>query len=333
MLTAAPNPLPDPRTMDSEALTTAMEAWIAYTAQLYPAITQKIAEFLALTEVTVYNASTTYNEGDTVYGVDQMTYRCTADGTVGISPGITSGWTSNWVGLTMKRLWPLYPATHSITQIFGGNYSRYASSTDTIYIDFLSCWDDTNQYPIYCNDQVVTLDTGGSRVNNLFACADGVVRVDESNWGANLDAAHPIKAWVGWAPTNVAGELKAFIQHGPVMIFSNTDDWVLGSGGVTTTPAVVGHSSYNTFPDGRIQDVLYGVNGATGNWIKAVDSDGNTECVIGESAGTTDPTSINAWGSSGSNLQGWLPYSSNRLFATNAGTQNLLLHGVRMRRT
>lgn len=169
----------------------------------------------------------------------------TADGVRVIEPNVNAG----------AKRWELL-VSYAQSELFG-DYSK--TGDHAVLFGEVGCWDDSGVAWISCDDQTVTVPTSINEVYCLFACSDGVIRLDTDEDGANLSSY--TKRFIGLVLNDSAGDVvdchkvvdRLFFAYKSVPILKDID----------TTYVEVDPSTI--LPTSRIKVITYAADHASSN--------------------------------------------------------------------
>jgi hypothetical protein len=324
----APSPMPS-QMMGVDEFNTAVEALFDFFPIWKAAVDQLGSEFSAMVDAKVYSGTITYNQTgyvkpSFVYGSDGFTYVCVGENIQGDNP-VGSG-SGAWISLSFgpePRL--TVPAGEYLTGgIIGGDYEK--TGINELTVNALSCRDEDNIVPIFCDSQTVNIPTSANEIYILFACSDGVVRVDTYVDGANLSAY--TKRRIGFVKNNSSEVVAEFRQSGEYLSFIKFSEATAMSG-ITTTASVVDLSG--VIPVEMCELVKLGAHGSGAvaymNVYAGPGKTGGEVAQIGIDASQTD---INYAWDRGGITSSLIPIEVCVSAATTGGTGDLAVHIVKM---
>ena len=144
---------------------------------------------------------------------------------------------------------------------------------------------------------------------------------------ANLPAGYSYYRWIGFARLNSSDNFCVFTMVGDYINYGITTENIVSTG-VTTSYAVVDHSDF--LPESRIELISYGARDTIEARLTASDDGTNTSARVGYSLANEAATHIDAWGTSYTDF--FLPFSTTRQFKSSAGTIDLLVQKLKIKR-
>lgn len=138
--------------------------------------------------------------------------------------------------------------------------------------------------------------------------------------------------WLGFVRTNSSSNVCGFIMTNDYIAWDTASENVLSTG-ITTSYATVDHTSF--LPTSRVKEILYGVRDATEDaaaHIYTSDDGTNASWHLGRANATVTDTDEDVWYYPSNSSQNMIPFTTAREFKSGAGTLDLLVHAVRVRR-
>lgn len=232
-------------------------------------------------------------------------------------------------------------------EVSGFDFEHGTDSDHDIDINPGSCMDSTNAAVISRTTSLTIALDGAGLLNGTIAAStvyhvylllkdsDSTVAAgflaDGDTLATYLPSGYSKYRWIGFVRTNSSSNICAFVMADDHISFSIASENVVSTG-ITTTYAVVDHSSF--MPESRIKCIEYGARDSSNNSdsIFASDDGTNVSFIAGLPNATASDTDEAVWGGGADQKASLKPYFAAREFKSSGGTLDLLIHSVILKR-